>query len=567
MKLNLKEVTFSYRGSYMAISYLEDGSRHKQAEKGLYLRNVHGAAETSLVARILVRGKEDPVEYQYEACPEVLTIKDGEKECQIVFADADTLWIRGNLELTLDFMSNNVPFTFIQPTKAGKRDFYLVNCFMTNCRYMMHADKGALIPDQEWKVSTADGCRMHLVPDASGEYLISLEENLYDWSDRGRKIEFEKAVQESKEAFEKFYASMPEVPDCYRDAAEMASYVDWSSIVKPCGLIKREAMFMSKNWMCNVWSWDHCFNALALAYNNPKEAWDQFMIMFYYQKPSGNIPDSVNDCKQVDNYCKPPIHGWALRKMTEIMDVSMEQLQEAYEKISKWTNWWLKCRDANEDGLCEYTHGNDSGWDNATAFRELPPATLPDLAGFLILQMDVLSETAEKLHKKADADMWKQRADRMLEQMLGELYVDGLPAAFTGLEKHRVETDSLILYLPIVLGKRLPKEIRRNMVEVLESDKFNTAYGLATESPKSSLYDPDGYWRGPIWAPSTMLILDGLRECGEEEFVREVTHKFCQMVGKSGCAENFDALTGEGLRDRAYTWTASAMLVMANQYL
>ena len=91
MKLNLKEVTFSYRGSYMAISYLEDGSRHKQAEKGPYLRNVHGAAETSLVARILVRGKEDPVEYQYEACPEVLTIKDGEKECQIVFADADTL--------------------------------------------------------------------------------------------------------------------------------------------------------------------------------------------------------------------------------------------------------------------------------------------------------------------------------------------------------------------------------------------------------------------------------------------------------------------------------------------
>lgn len=94
--------------------------------------------------------------------------------------------------------------------------------------------------------------------------------------------------------------------------------------------------------------------------------------------------------------------------------------------------------------------------------------------------------------------MWKQRADRMLEQMLGELYVDGLPAAFTGLEKHRVETDSLILYLPIVLGKRLPKEIRRNMVEVLESDKFQYRIRIGNrKSPKSSLYDPDGYWRGP----------------------------------------------------------------------
>lgn len=39
------------------------------------------------------------------------------------------------------------------------------------------------------------------------------------------------------------------------------------------------------------------------------------------------------------------------------------------------------------------------------------------------------------------------------------------------------------------------------------------------------------------------------------------------MVLKSGCAENFDALTGDGLRDRAYTWTASVMLVMAHEFL
>ena len=32
-------------------------------------------------------------------------------------------------------------------------------------------------------------------------------------------------------------------------------------------------------------------------------------------------------------------------------------------------------------------------------------------------------------------------------------------------------------------------------------------------------------------------------------------------------AENFDALTGVGLRDRAYTWTASAYLMLAAAYL
>ena len=324
---------------------------------------------------------------------------------------------------------------------------------------------------------------------------------------------------------------------------------------------------MSKNWMCNVWSWDHCFNAMALAYNNPKEAWDQFMVMFDFQKESGNIPDSVNDAVVINNYCKPPIHGWTLKKLMKIMDLSKEQLLEAYEKLSRWTNWWLNCRDENGDGLCEYTHGNDSGWDNATAFSQLPPVTLPDLNAFLVLQMDVLADVAEKLGYMSDVDMWKTRSERMMQRMLDVLFRDDRPAALAGFDMKQVETDSLILYLPIILGDKLPEKIRRNMTESIKSEKFNTKYGLATESIKSSAYEADGYWRGPIWAPSTMIILDGMRECGENEFVQEITHKFCRMVQKSGCAENFDALTGCGLRDRAYTWTASVMLVMAHEYL
>jgi hypothetical protein len=35
------------------------------------------------------------------------------------------------------------------------------------------------------------------------------------------------------------------------------------------------------------------------------------------------------------------------------------------------------------------------------------------------------------------------------------------------------------------------------------------------------------------------------------------------MCETSGFAENFDALTGRGLRDRAYTWTASGYLLLA----
>ncbi len=567
MKLNLREVPFSYRGSYLAVSYLEGCFNHQKIERGMYLRTVHGSASSSFVARVETGNGDAVEENGYAADADELRIEKEGKKCRMAFHDADTLLLKGDLPMTLDFMSEGLPFTFSQPMQAGERRFLLMNCFRNNCRYVLRAQQGRIEAEQEWDGSTAAYCRLHLIPDESGEYLVSVEEAFEDWQDRGRDFDFEEAAVCSREAFEAFHASMPSVEAQYEETARIAAYVDWSSIVKPCGLLTREAMLMSKNWMCNVWSWDHCFNAMALSYGNPKEAWDQFLVLFDHQKPSGNIPDSVNDSKPIHNYCKPPIHGWALRKLMGVMELSMEQLAEAYDKLSGWTNWWLDCRDENGDGLCEYTHGNDSGWDNSTAFLKLPPATLPDLAAFLVLQMDVLAEVAGKLGRQAARRMWERRRDEMRERMLEELFVDDLPVAYAGLEKERVETDSLILYLPIVLGKLLPGQIQKKMIEVLKGDKFLTAWGLATESPKSGLYESDGYWRGPIWAPSTMLILDGLMECGEKEYVQQVTRRFCEMVGKSGCAENFDALTGDGLRDRAYTWTASVMLVMAHEYL
>ena len=60
-----------------------------------------------------------------------------------------------------------------------------------------------------------------------------------------------------------------------------------------------------------------------------------------------------------------------------------------------------------------------------------------------------------------------------------------------------------------------------------------------------------------------MLLLDGLRSCGREDRAREAAERFCELVTKSGASENFDALTGEGLRDRAYTWTSSVFFLLA----
>jgi glycogen debranching enzyme len=64
-----------------------------------------------------------------------------------------------------------------------------------------------------------------------------------------------------------------------------------------------------------------------------------------------------------------------------------------------------------------------------------------------------------------------------------------------------------------------------------------------------------------------MIIVDGLLRGGREQLARDIARRFCSMVARSGMAENFDALSGDGLRDRAYTWTASVFLVLASEYV
>jgi glycogen debranching enzyme len=90
-----------------------------------------------------------------------------------------------------------------------------------------------------------------------------------------------------------------------------------------------------------------------------------------------------------------------------------------------------------------------------------------------------------------------------------------------------------------------------------------TDWGPATERPQSPFYEADGYWRGPIWAPTTMLLWDGLRRQGHDAKAADIARRFCRLCDTSGMAENFDALSGAGLRDRAFAWTSAVYLLLS----
>jgi glycogen debranching enzyme len=389
------------------------------------------------------------------------------------------------------------------------------------------------------------------------------------WEGKDLSSDFEEDLARVEAEFKGWLRRMPQVSEIYSEARSLAGYIDWSAIVPPGGLLARPAMLMSKNWMTSLWSWDNCFNAIALSYGLPEIAWDQFAILMDHQHESGVFPDSINDRLIYWTFCKPPIHGWALKKMMEISDFySPDHLEEIYEPLCRWTQWWFDYRDDDRDGIPQYNHGNDSGWDNATVFDQGPPIESPDLAAFLILQMEALAEVAEKLGKGKEARIWSGRSKTVLQILFSHSWkVDRFVAPQTGSHQVR-DSDSLLLFLPLILGRRLPGGARQRMIQdLLEEGRYLTRHGLASESLRSPHYEPDGYWRGPIWAPSTMLMVEALAACGELEVAKDISRRFCDMASRSGMAENYNAQSGEGLRDQAYTWTSSVFLYLAHEYL
>jgi len=87
-----------------------------------------------------------------------------------------------------------------------------------------------------------------------------------------------------------------------------------------------------------------------------------------------------------------------------------------------------------------------------------------------------------------------------------------------------------------VLADELPVDVAATLARRIEAHL--TPYGIATELPSSEHNRSDGYRRGPIWAPSTVLIEDGLRRAGFTPLADQISSRFRALCERSGFAEN-----------------------------
>lgn len=561
MLLDLETVPFSYAGSYLAFSYpLGQGKGH---ERDLAIRNIHQPVDEQDNFPICFLDENgQKMDGEITSSEIELILKNAGRELRICFQDENTVCMKANTSIMLVKSQNNI-YDRVMCHDYGVWE-------MTGEEYSLwfKIKEGSIENHSVW---AADGMRcekscIYMRPGEKGEFLCQMTLSGISYEEP-EDISYEQALEKTKRKYEKFSTLFFTRFNNYKEAVDEAIYILWSSIVKPEGYIKYPTILMSKNKMNRVWSWDYAINALAVVDKVSELAYGQFLSMEGCQDEYGAFADCYSARTLIRNFVKPPIQGFVLRKMFQIKKPDRETMERLYDSVSKFTEWWFRYR-GRMDGIPEYHHGNDSGWDNSTVFSMGLPVKSPDLCTWLIEQMDFLSELALELGRKEEGIKWKIDSEKLLERMLKFFVKDDTFVAYKIPEMYVVSNESLLNYVPLLLNKRLPERLRQNMLNnLLKKEKYISIYGIASEALDSPYFVEDGYWRGAVWPPTAWIFTEILMRNGKSKEAIKNAEGFCQMCREQGFFENYSAIDGHGLRDSGYTWTASTFLILLRDYI
>lgn len=570
-ELDIADAPFSRRCHWLAFALKPETARN-----ALYLRDARGGVIHRTLLRIELEHDGHPLPATLDVSAGRLTLSAPGTRAEFCLEGTATARVRLTGPATLRLQVVDQPYSSSLQCENGR---WHLNLNASRTRLMvtrLHGDLAVEAPFIPGKSDTAPALlrlRATGATAAQGAAAdstpaeLEITEFASTWLAHLPRPAFDTIAHAAEHEFATWFAAFGPFPARWAALARRAAYVLWANTAPASGHYAHPAILMSRNAMISIWSWDHCFDALALASAHPRQAWEQWWLPFALQTPEGMLPDAFTDASVDFGMTKPPVHGWALVTLLRHYTPTPTELEQAYTALERWTHWWLTHRDDDHDGIPQYNHGCESGWDNDSLCCGGLPCESADLAVYLIQQQHALAELATRLHRPAEATRWRTQARALLERLLAHSARAGrIIAPQSGTHAVGPQGDCLRQFWPLLLGPELPRELAQSLLaDLLAPGRFRTPHGFATESPLSPHYRADGYWLGPIWAPSTYQIVEMLALHGHPDEARATALDFCALCERQGFRENFDALTGAGLRDPGYSWTAAVCFSFLQQ--
>jgi putative isomerase len=570
-RIDLQRIPFSDRGSRLMVFRSDDHLSVRLAERWFKLDNQLGSYRQRppiVDAWQLTDGDGNPLTLEIVSYPHRIDCRTEIGCFTLAFVDPETL--------LLTFPPQACGVTFQARLDRGRTDrrggvMRLTGDIRRNIAYTTNA---RIVHNE---IASADGrsqsVRLRVAPVKEGEALLlnitpRLGFNRY-LPDTGA------ALETAARTWHAWFAAAPEVQPAYRRQYYYAWWVMRAGLISTRFYTTREAMTPSKIHYVGVWQWDAYFHALAYRHVDKGLAHDQLRILLDHQREDGMIPDAVHDEGTVTHLAfpvdadvtKPPLLAWAAWKLYQT-DGDVQFLNEIYEPIVRWNNWWFERNDLDGDGLCEYQHPYSSGLDDSPLWDEGMPVTAPDLNTYLCMQQEALANIAEVLGEKEEAARWRQSAAAQAERIIGSLWdpVAGLFWAMRG--DQRIEVRTPFSLYPLITGRMPPEIVARLVRHLTDERQFWTPFPVPTVARDDPRFDPLQMWRGPTWVNVNYLLIEGLVRSGRADLAHELRRRTLAMVlGHEDIYEYYHPLTGACDSDAAslFGWSAALFIDLVLQ--
>jgi alpha,alpha-trehalase len=352
--------------------------------------------------------------------------------------------------------------------------------------------------------------------------------------------------------------------------------------------------------------------------------WDDGMVphIVFHQPADGYYPGpgawGTRHEPPTSGISQPPIAAsTALRLYREARDASAakERARRLFPKLLAWHRWWHETRDPDRSGFVTCVHPWESGRDNLPDWDEPLAAVTPtvDVSALrkdlthvsaaerpthdfynrvmtLVEQASALNWDGARIARELDfrvCDLGIQcillRADRDLRDLARALgqddaatEIDGwIALGDAGLARLRADDNSFrsldlrtgklspaitsATFLPLY-ARAVDSHIAGALAELFERWTAKVSFTVPSTDPDFDAFNPQRYWRGPVWLVVNFMIADGFAAYGFANVADRIRADSAELVRQSGLREYFDPRNGDGLGGRDFSWSAAIVL-------
>lgn len=352
--------------------------------------------------------------------------------------------------------------------------------------------------------------------------------------------------------------------------------------------------------------------------------WADGMVphIIFHQPADGYYPGPAAwDTRQApptSGISQPPVAASvALKLFREARDpqAARQRAQNLFPKLLAWHRWWHETRDPDRSGLVTCVHPWESGRDNLPDWDEPLAAVKPtiDVSALrkdlthvsaaerpthdfynrvmtLVEQARVLNWDGVRIARELDfrvCDLGIQcillRGDRDLRELaaaLGHtetaLQIDGwIARSSAALARLRGDDGSFRSrdlrsrkLSPVVTSatflalyaRAVDNDAAKMLATLFERWTRQVKFAVPSTDPEFAGFNPQRYWRGPVWLVMNFMIADGFAAYGFTEIAGRIRNDSAELVRRAGLREYFDPRNGDGLGGRDFSWSAAIAL-------